>query len=40
MDINAAVGGQRGLPQEKIDAALGVRSADAAGLSSRERLAL
>jgi alkylhydroperoxidase family enzyme len=40
MDINAAVGGQRGLSQEKIDAALGVRSADAAGLSSRERLAL
>ena len=40
MDINAAVGGQRGLSREKIDAALGVRSADEAGLSSRERLAL
>jgi alkylhydroperoxidase family enzyme len=40
MDINAAVGGQRGLSRQKIDAALGVRSADAAGLSSRERLAL
>jgi alkylhydroperoxidase family enzyme len=40
MDINAAVGGRRGLPQEKIEAALGVRSADAGGLSGRERLAL
>jgi len=40
MDINAAVGGQRGLSREKIEAALGTRSAEAAGLSSRERLAL
>jgi alkylhydroperoxidase family enzyme len=40
MDINAAVGGKRGLSPEKIDAALGVRAADEAGLSARERLAL
>jgi len=40
MDINAAVGGQRGLSREKIDAALGVRSAEDARLSSRERIAL
>lgn len=38
MDINAAVGGRRGLTSEKIDAALGLR--DPSGLSSRERLAL
>ena len=38
MDINAAVGGKRGLSQEKIDAALGLR--DDAELSWRERLAL
>src|SRR5437016_2074518 len=38
MDINAAVGGKRGLSQEKIDAALGLR--DDAELSLRERLAL
>jgi alkylhydroperoxidase family enzyme len=40
MDINAAVGGERGLSREKIDAALGARSADEVGLSTRERLAL
>ena len=40
MDINAAVGGERGLSREKIDAALGVRPADDVGLSGRERLAL
>ena len=40
MDINAAVGGERGLSREKIDAALGIRSADEAALSTRERLAL
>jgi alkylhydroperoxidase family enzyme len=40
MDINAAVGGQRGLSAEKIDAALGIRSADEARLSPRERIAL
>jgi alkylhydroperoxidase family enzyme len=38
MDINAAVGGKKGLSQEKIDAALGVGEVDA--LSERERLAL
>jgi alkylhydroperoxidase family enzyme len=38
MDINAAVGGKRGLSQAKIDAALGLR--DDAELSVRERLAL
>src|ERR1051325_5587058 len=38
MDINAAVGGKRGLSQQKIDAALGLR--DGAELSLRERLAL
>jgi alkylhydroperoxidase family enzyme len=40
MDINAAVGGERGLSRDKIDAALGVRSLDDAGFSPRERLAL
>jgi hypothetical protein len=40
MDINAAVGGQRGLTRVKIDAALGVKSAAEAELSSRESLAL
>jgi alkylhydroperoxidase family enzyme len=40
MDINAAVGGERGLSREKIDVALGIRSADEAALSRRERLAL
>jgi alkylhydroperoxidase family enzyme len=40
MDINAAVGGDRGLSRAKIDAALGVRSLEDAGLSPRERLAL
>lgn len=38
MDINAAVGGKKGLSQEKIDAALGIREADT--LSEREQLAL
>ena len=40
MDINAAVGGKRGLSRDKIDAALGVRPADEAGLTVREGLAL
>ena len=40
MDINAAVGGQRGLTRAKIDAALGVRTPADAGLSAREALAL
>src|ERR1041385_2065344 len=39
MDINAAVGGERGLTREKIDVALGIRSADGT-VSARERLAL
>ena len=39
MDINAAVGGQRGLTREKIDVALGIRPADGT-VSPRERLAL
>jgi alkylhydroperoxidase family enzyme len=38
MDINAAVGGKAGLTREKIEAALGMRSAD--DLSDRERAAL
>src|SRR5882757_1594180 len=40
MDINAAVGGERGLSRAKIDAALGVRTTFDAGLSARESLAL
>jgi alkylhydroperoxidase family enzyme len=40
MDINAAVGGDRGLSRAKIDAAIGVRGRDEAELSPRERLAL
>jgi alkylhydroperoxidase family enzyme len=40
MDINAAVGGQRGLTREKIDVALGVRSVDGSTVTERERLAL
>ena len=38
MDINAAVGGQRGLTRERIDAALGINPG--AALSERERAAL
>jgi alkylhydroperoxidase family enzyme len=38
MDINAAVGGKRGLTREKIDAALGINPG--AALVERERLAL
>ena len=38
MDLNAAVGGDRGLSAEQVDAALGVGPAEA--LSERERLAL
>jgi|SRR5688572_23099281 alkylhydroperoxidase family enzyme len=38
MDINAAVGGDRGLSAAQIDAALGIRGAES--LSERERLAL
>ena len=40
MDINAAVGGERGLSRAKIDVALGVKTASEAGLSLRESLAL
>jgi len=40
MDLNAAVGGKRGLPREKIEGALGVSSAESRDLSLRERLAL
>lgn len=40
MDINAAVGGERGLSRAKVDAALGASAAAEAGLSSRESLAL
>ena len=40
MDINAAVGGQRGLTRTKIDAALGVRTPADAGFSARETTAL
>jgi alkylhydroperoxidase family enzyme len=40
MDINAAVGGERGLSRDKIDAALGARPPDEVALSARERLAL
>jgi alkylhydroperoxidase family enzyme len=40
MDINAAVGGRSGLGREKIDAALGLKSAVEAGLAGRETLAL
>lgn len=40
MDINAAVGGKRGLSAQKIEVALGMRSAEGAGLSVRERLSL
>jgi alkylhydroperoxidase family enzyme len=39
MDLNAAVGGRRGLAREKIDAAVGMRSASGA-LDEREALAL
>ena len=38
MDINAAVGGKRGLTREKIDVALGINPG--AALSERERVAL
>ena len=38
MDIHSAVGGQEGLSQDKIDAALG--NNDGSMLSDRERLAL
>ena len=40
MDINAAVGGERGLARAKIDAALDLRSPRDADLSMREELAL
>jgi len=40
MDINAAVGGDRGLSRAKIEGALGVRSPRDADLSEREGLAL
>jgi alkylhydroperoxidase family enzyme len=40
MDLNAAVGGKRGLSREKIEVALGMGAAEAANLSLRERLAL
>jgi alkylhydroperoxidase family enzyme len=40
MDINAAVGGERGLSRVKIDAALGVRTSADPGLSARESMAL
>jgi len=40
MDINAAVGGQRGLSREKIDVALGIRSPADGAVTARERLAL
>ena len=40
MDINAAVGGKRGLSDEAIAAALGVRGVEESNLSARERLAL
>jgi alkylhydroperoxidase family enzyme len=39
MDINAAVGGERGLSREKIDVALGIRPPDEV-VTARERLAL
>jgi alkylhydroperoxidase family enzyme len=38
MDINAAVGGQRGLTRDQIEAALGMK--DSAALTERERVAL
>jgi alkylhydroperoxidase family enzyme len=38
MDVNAAVGGQAGLSQEAIEAALGVK--ESSRLSERERTAL
>lgn len=40
MDINAAVGGKRGLSREKIDAALALGAPFPALFSPRERLAL
>jgi alkylhydroperoxidase family enzyme len=40
MDINAAVGGDRGLSRAKIEAALGVRLPSEAAISAREALAL
>ena len=40
MDINAAVGGKRGLSPEKIAAAVGVGEPPATALSGRERLAV
>jgi alkylhydroperoxidase family enzyme len=38
MDINAAVGGKKGLSRDKVDAALGI--VESTALSERERLAL
>ncbi len=38
MDINAAVGGKAGLPQEKIEAALDIK--ESSNLSEREQIAL
>jgi len=40
MDINAAVGGERGLSREKIDVALGIRPPSDDVVTARERLAL
>jgi len=40
MDINAAVGGQKGLSREKIEVALGVTPAESANVSLREQVAL
>src|SRR5689334_71658 len=40
MDINAAVGGDRGLSRSKIDVALGAPATSEAGLAPREVLAL
>lgn len=40
MDINAAVGGARGLTREMIDAALETRRPDEVNLSERHRLVL
>jgi alkylhydroperoxidase family enzyme len=40
MDINAAVGGKRGLSAQKIEVALGTRPPEDADLSARERLSL
>ena len=40
MDLNAAVGGKKGLSCEKIEVALGVGPAESANVSLREHLAL